>query len=109
MKDGQDVRLLLSVVRAYDVPVRSEADPMQSAISLQHHHSTAASAGATGTGQGGSMAEMRDGGYREALVSSYVEARFQVGIRTAIFLQLRAFLQLGLLIYDNKKISVGPC
>ena len=30
-KDGQDIRILLSVVRAYDVPVRSEQDPMNPA------------------------------------------------------------------------------
>ncbi len=47
---GQEIKLLLSVVRAYDVPVRSDPDP---------------------------LATHADGP-KEALVHSYIEARFQV-------------------------------
>ena len=47
---GQEIKLLLSVVRAYDVPVRSDPDPLSS----------------------------HTDGPKEALVHSYIEARFQV-------------------------------
>ena len=46
---GQEIKLLLSVVRAYDVPIRSDPDPLSS-----------------------------HDGPKEALVHSYIEARFQV-------------------------------
>jgi len=50
---GQDIKLLLSVVRAYDVPIRSDPDPLAS-------HAD---------------------GPKEALVHSYIEARFQVELK----------------------------
>ena len=57
LQEGQEVRILLSVVRAFDVPVRSDQDPMGSSqANLQNQHSSEP---------------------REAQVHSFVEARFQ--------------------------------
>ena len=61
LKDGQDVKVMISVVRAYDVPIRKEHDPMQSSSNLQSQ---------------GSTSTIRDG-LREAAVSSFVEVKFQ--------------------------------
>ncbi len=47
---GQEIKILLSVVRAYDVPVRSDPDPLTNQSEAP----------------------------KEALVHSYFEARFQV-------------------------------
>jgi hypothetical protein len=59
---GQEIKILLSIVRAYDVPIRSDIDPLvQSAISLQTRNS----------------AQNKDG-LAESSVYSYVEAKFQV-------------------------------
>ena len=59
---GQEVKLLLCVVRAYDVPVRQDSDPVR---------------GPVPTGEvGGSRAEGL-GQPRESLVNSFVEASFQ--------------------------------
>lgn len=71
VKDGQEVQILLSVVRAYDVPVRKENDPMMAA--------GGGGGGSIMQGAGGSVSESL-GGPREARVHSYVEARFQVSI-----------------------------
>ena len=56
---GQDLKILLTVVRAYDVPVRVENDPMQRASSSNLQPS-------------GSRDQMQ-----EASVRTFVEARFQ--------------------------------
>ena len=65
---GQDIKLLLSVVRAYDVPVRSDPDPLAS-----------------------------HDGPKEALVHSYIEARFQVK-RVLVFLLLLEFTRSNFLL-----------
>ena len=54
---GHEIKLLLSVVRAYDVPVRSDPDPLSA-------HSD---------------------GPKEALVHSYIEARFQVSLSDSLY------------------------
>ncbi len=56
LQDGQEVKILLSVVRAYDVPVRSESDPLQSTSKLQSSEAASPT---------------------ESVVCSYVEAKFQ--------------------------------
>ena len=56
---GKDIKLLLSVVRAYDVPIRSDQDPM-----AQPPPSTSG------------VNQFRDGP-QESSVYSYIEARFQ--------------------------------
>ncbi len=89
LQDGQDVRILLSVVRAYDVPVRSEQDPVaqqqqqqalrtSSVSSLQGAAAASSSSGGGAPPRLGSSDAMRDALPSEALVRSYVEARFQV-------------------------------
>ena len=60
---SQEIKILLSVVRAYDVPVRSDPDPLVAAAQV----SSSVNSGLDATG-----------GPREAPVQSYIEARFQV-------------------------------
>ena len=57
---GKDIKILLSIVRAYDVPIRSDQDPM---------------AQPTATTISG-VSQFRDGP-QESSVYSYIEARFQ--------------------------------
>ncbi|TRY71952.1 hypothetical protein TCAL_17145 [Tigriopus californicus] len=59
--DGQDLKILISVVRAFDVPVRNDMDPLQSNPSLQ----------------GKNHREESIHGMKENLVRSFVEVRFQ--------------------------------
>ena len=61
---NQDIKILLSVVRAYDVPIRNDPDPMH--VSEAHH-------GLKGSGQ----APVPDHGLAESSVYSYIEAQFQ--------------------------------
>jgi len=95
LQDGKDVKILLSVVRAYDVPVRKELDSLDEPLS-------GGGGGQQGSGGGGrrggsnlslqgadaSVTSVRMGSSDalkrtdsilpgEALVRSYVEARFQ--------------------------------
>ena len=58
--DGQELKIILSVVRAYDVPVRNDVDPLQSNPNLQ---------------QRSSQEDFQ--GMRESKVQSFIEARFQ--------------------------------
>lgn len=58
---GQEIKILLSVVRAYDVPVRSDPDPLVN----------------------------QSDGPKEALVHSYFEARFQVESKCFNFLTVK--------------------
>ena len=67
---GEDkIKLLLSVVRAYDVPVRCDSDPLSHNQPLQSQSNLQSAIG-------GGMAP------NEANVHTYVEARFQVGATT---------------------------
>ena len=54
---NQDIKILLSVVRAYDVPVRSDQDPMNQGAPTDHYKAD---------------------GVLEASVYSFIEAQFQV-------------------------------
>jgi coiled-coil and C2 domain-containing protein 2A len=89
LQDGKEVKILLSVVRAYDVPVRKELDSLEdqktsgqsnrrggSSVSLQ---GGAVADSTTSVRMGSSDALKRtDSAFPgEALVRSYVEARFQ--------------------------------
>ena len=56
---NQDIKILLSIVRAYDVPVRSDVDPLVQVSAS------------------GPMKIRKDSGLCEASVYSYVEAQFQ--------------------------------
>ncbi len=71
LQEGQEVKILLSVVRAYDVPVRSEQDPVAQQLQQQQQQQQ------QHTPRMGSSDAMRDVLPSEALVRSYVEARFQ--------------------------------
>ena len=75
---GQQLRLLLCVVRAYDVPVRSEADPVLGGVSGVSGIGGGAGSGVSQLGSiGGS------GGPREARVNSFVSATLQkASVRT---------------------------
>ena len=63
---NQDIKILLSVVRAYDVPVRSDQDPM-----------------AQGTGNVTATHQYKDAVLKSS-VYSFVEAQFQVRFYAAI-------------------------
>jgi len=67
---NQEIRILLSVVRAFDVPVRCDLDPMAqtSATNIQGRHTTSL---------------VREG-LAEASVYSYIEAQFQVFRKNAL-------------------------
>ena len=58
---NQDIKILLSIVRGYDVPIRSDQDPMSSSNNLQ----------------GKSNQLLVDAGLAESSVYSYIEAQFQ--------------------------------
>jgi coiled-coil and C2 domain-containing protein 2A len=71
---GQQVRLLLCVVRAYDVPVRNDADPVLGGLGPA----------IGGSLSGGSQLGSITGGPREARVNSFLRATLQNNsVRTA--------------------------
>ncbi len=71
VKDVDEISILVSVVRAYDVPVRRDLEQGGSVVAGSGESVRVASAGGGGAGAG-------QGGPREAMVHSYIEARFQV-------------------------------
>ena len=64
---NQEIKILLSIVRAYDVPVRSDLDPLLG---------QGGAVGAVAAGAGGPL-KIRQDSVNEASVYSYVEAQFQ--------------------------------
>jgi hypothetical protein len=84
LTDGQELELLVSVVRAYDVPVRRDVDPLAIAgsnASLQTTRASLIGAAAAATAAAAAAEAAGSGSVpREAIVHSYVEARFQVRI-----------------------------
>lgn len=67
----EDIKVLLTVVRAYDVPVRRDGVPVDPGLGRQHQFSGSRL-------HTSSAISVRDS-IGEATVSSYIEARLQVG------------------------------
>ena len=63
---NQDIKILLSVVRAYDVPIRNDQDPIETG-----HHGLKGSQAQIG------VPNLPDLGLAESSVYSYIEAQFQ--------------------------------
>ena len=72
---NQEIKILLSVVRAYDVPIRNDQDPMASSNTLQGGGGGVG--GSTGGGKAPSQQVPNMEGLAESSVYSYIEAQFQ--------------------------------